>query len=69
VKYRCTVCGNEFTYLAAWYWHLVRCHPELEPEWARNLRLSLGRKPRLREVLRDARAAGLVALERGGRGG
>jgi hypothetical protein len=68
VKYLCLACGRSFPYLAAWYWHIVREHPELEPEWARNVRLALGRKPSLWAVLEDARAAGIVAIirERGG---
>jgi len=68
VKYRCVICGNSFSYLSEWYHHLVRCHPESEPEWAKALRLGLGRKPRLWQVLKDAREAGLVAVERGGVG-
>ena len=71
MKYVCLACGRSFPYLSAWYWHIVREHPELEPEWARNVRLALGRKPRLWEVLEDARSEGLVAVirERGGSGG
>jgi len=65
MKYYCTVCGSSFDTLAVWYHHLVRCHPELEPEWAKALRLGLGRKPKLWQVLRDARAVGLVVVERG----
>jgi len=68
VKYYCTVCGSNFSYLAAWYHHLVHCHPELEPEWAKAVRLGLGRRPRLWRVLRDAREVGLVVVERGGEG-
>ncbi len=66
MKYRCVICGSSFSYLAAWYQHLLRCHPELEPEWAKALRLGLGRKPKLWQVLRDAREVGLVVVERGG---
>ena len=66
MKYRCVICGSSFSYLAAWYHHLVHCHPEVEPEWAKALRLGLGRKPKLWQVLKDARGAGLVAIERGG---
>jgi hypothetical protein len=68
VRYVCLVCGRSFPYLAAWYRHLVREHPELEPEWARSVRLGLGRRPSMWEVLKDARLEGLVAVirERGG---
>jgi hypothetical protein len=65
VKYTCLICGRSFSYLAAWYQHLIRCHPELEPDWARSVRLGLGRKPRLWEVLEEAREEGLVAVVRG----
>ena len=64
MRYTCLVCGRSFPYLAAWYRHLVRTHPELEPDWARSVRLGLGRKPSLWEVLEDARAAGLVHVAR-----
>jgi len=64
VKYYCTVCGSSFSYLAAWYHHLVHRHPELEPAWAKVVRLE-GRKPKLWEVLWDAWEAGLVVVERG----
>jgi hypothetical protein len=69
MKYTCLICGRSFPYLAAWYQHLIRCHPELEPEWARNVRLALGRRPRLWAVLEDAWSEGLVAVirERGER--
>ena len=66
MKYKCVICGSSFSYLAAWYHHLVRCHPELEPEWAKALRLGLGRKPKLWEVLWDVWEAGLVVVEREG---
>jgi hypothetical protein len=71
MKYVCLACGRSFPYLAAWYRHLVRAHPELEPEWARSVRLGLGRRPPLWEVLKDARLEGLVAVvrERGERDG
>jgi hypothetical protein len=65
VKYMCLACGRSFPYLSAWYWHIVREHPELEPGWARSMRLGLGRKPSLWAVLEDARAAGIVAIIRG----
>ena len=70
MKYVCLVCGRSFPYLAAWYYHIVREHPELEPEWARSVRLALGRRPPLWEVLKDVRSEGLVVVirERGGRG-
>ena len=70
MRYVCLVCGAQFPYLRAWYQHLIRCHPELEPLWAKNLRLALGRKPPLWEVLKDVRSEGLVAVirERGVRG-
>lgn len=56
---RCKLCGREFGNLEAWYNHLIRVHPELEPEWSRTLRLE-GRRPPLWDVLKDAEAAGLV---------
>jgi hypothetical protein len=63
MKYVCLACGRSFPYLAAWYWHIVREHPESEPEWSRAMRLE-GRRPRLWGVLEDARAAGIVAIIR-----
>jgi hypothetical protein len=57
--YRCKLCGREFGSLSAWYNHLIRVHPESEPEWSRTLRLE-GRRPQLWKVLQDAEAAGLV---------
>ena len=64
MKYVCLACGRSFPSLAVWYCHLVREHPELEPEWAKSVRLGLGRRPRLWEVLRDAREEGLVHVVR-----
>ena len=71
MRYVCLVCGAQFPYLRAWYQHLLSQHPELEPEWARNVRLALGRRLRLWAVLEDARSEGLVAIirEKGVRGG
>jgi len=63
VKYVCLVCGAQLPYLRAWFNHLIRSHPESEPEWSRAMRLE-GRRPRLWDVLEDARAAGLVAIIR-----
>jgi len=57
--YRCKLCGREFFGLGAWYSHLIRSHPESEPEWSRTLRLE-GRRPPLWDVLKDAEAAGLA---------
>jgi hypothetical protein len=57
--YRCKLCGREFGSLSAWYNHLIRVHPESEPEWSRTLRLE-GRRPQKWDVLKDAKAAGLV---------
>jgi len=57
--YRCKLCGREFGSLSAWYNHLIRVHPESEPEWSRTLRLE-GRRPQLWDVLKDAEDAGLV---------
>jgi hypothetical protein len=57
--YKCKLCGREFGSLSAWFNHLIRSHPELEPEWSRTLRLE-GRRPQLWDVLKDAEAAGLV---------
>ena len=51
--YRCKLCGREFGSLSAWYNHLIRSHPESEPEWSRTLRLE-GRRPPLWKVLQDA---------------
>jgi len=51
--YRCKLCGKEFFGLKAWYNHLIRSHPESEPEWSRTLRLE-GRRPQLWKVLQDA---------------
>jgi len=64
VKYRCLICGSSFNHTHPWYEHLVREHPELEPAWARALRLE-GRKPKLWEVLWDVWEAGFVVVERG----
>jgi len=57
--YRCKLCGREFGSLSAWFNHLIRTHPELEPEWSRTLRLE-GRRPPLWDALKDAEAVGLV---------
>jgi hypothetical protein len=57
--YRCKLCGREFGSLSAWYNHLIRSHPESEPEWARSVRLE-GRRPQLWDAFKDAEAAGLV---------
>jgi hypothetical protein len=57
--YRCKLCGREFGSLSAWFNHLIRVHPENEPEWSRTLRLE-GRRVQLWDALRDSEAAGLV---------
>jgi hypothetical protein len=66
VKYVCLACGRILSSLATWYYHIVREHPELESGWAKNMRLGLGRRPPLWEVLKDARAEGLVIVVREG---
>ena len=63
MRYVCLACGSSFPYLRAWFNHLIRSHPESEPEWSRAMRLE-GRRPRLWDVLEDARAAGIVAIIR-----
>jgi hypothetical protein len=59
VKYVCLACGRSFEYLSAWYQHLIRCHPELEPDWARSMRLLITpretRREQMKATLRDAR--------------
>jgi hypothetical protein len=61
VKYTCLICGRSFPYLAAWYQHLIRCHPELEPDWARVYRFE-GRRVSKWRVYLDLKSGGKVEV-------
>ena len=57
VRYRCKLCGREFSSLSEWYRHVINEHPEAEPSWAYIMRVE-GRRVSKWKVYLDLKAEG-----------
>jgi hypothetical protein len=63
VRYRCRLCGREFSSLSEWYRHLLSQHPEEEPGWAYIMRLE-GRRVNKWKVYLDLKREEKVGVVR-----
>ena len=60
MRYKCRLCGREFSSLSEWYRHVINKHPDIEPSWAYIMRVE-GRRVSKWKVYLDLKADGLVA--------
>jgi len=63
MRYRCKLCGREFSSLGEWYRHIIANHPEDEPGWTHIYRME-GRRVSKWKVYLDLRADGKVEAVR-----